>query len=85
MHRLKILFLLLLPALDLAAQKPAQKPVRKPGETVNEYAKLDSKALRLPDSLTASTDKIAGYINAHFNGSVEKTRAIFIWVANNIQ
>src|SRR5258708_30002775 len=81
MHRLKFLFICLMPALDLVAQKPAQKPVEK----VNEYAKPDGKAMQLPDSLTASTDKIAGYINAHFNGSAEKPRAIFIWVANNIR
>jgi len=81
MHRLKFLFVLLAPALSLVAQKPVQKPTEK----INEYAKLDSKALQLPDSSTTSTDKIASYINAHFNGSAEKTRAIFIWVANNIQ
>ena len=81
MHRLKFILILLAPALNLRAQKPVQKPIEK----VNQYAKLDSKALRLPDSLTASTDKIARYINAQFNGSAEKTRAIFIWVANNIQ
>ncbi len=81
MHRLKFLFILLVPVLNGMAQKPTPKPIEK----VNEYAKLDSKALLLPDSLTTSTEKIAGYINTHFNGSVEKTRAIFIWVANNIQ
>jgi len=64
-----------MPGLGLWAQKPA----------VDRYAKLDAKALLLPDSLTSSTDKIAEYINAHFSNAAEKTRAAFIWVANNIQ
>ena len=52
---------------------------------VNEYVAIDKIALRLPDSLTASTEKIAGYIVSNFKTDNEKTRAIFIWVASNIQ
>jgi hypothetical protein len=79
MYRSKLLFLFLflLPVPGLVAQKPAEK--------VNEYAKLDAKALQLPDSLMSGTDKIAGYINTHFSSTAERSRAIFIWVANNIQ
>ncbi len=53
--------------------------------TVNEYAAIDKKALQLPDSLTTSTDQIASYINSNFSTAKDKSRAIFIWVASNIQ
>ncbi|MBN1790813.1 MAG: hypothetical protein JW830_09970 [Bacteroidales bacterium] len=39
---------------------------------------------RIPDSLTLSTDGIAGYVNANFSTQKEKSRAIFIWITNNI-
>ncbi len=51
----------------------------------NEYAATDRKALQLPDSLTKTTEDIAGYITSNFSSGNEKARAIFIWVAVNIQ
>ncbi len=39
---------------------------------------------RIPDSLTHSTDGIAGYINVNFSTQKEKSRAVFIWITNNI-
>lgn len=66
---------LLLLSLPLSAQKPA----------VPEYAAVDKKALQLPDSLTSNTKKIASYINVNFILEKDKVRAIFIWVASNIQ
>lgn len=51
----------------------------------NEFASIDSKALKLPDSLTRNTIDISRYISGNFNTDKEKTRAIFIWLANNIQ
>ncbi len=57
----------------------AQKPV------INEYAAIDKKALQLPDSLTKTTNDIAIYIKEKFNTDNEKARAIFIWLASNIQ
>jgi hypothetical protein len=53
--------------------------------TSNEFAAIDKKALQLPDSLTKTTDQIARYINSNFVTDGEKSRAIFIWVASNIQ
>lgn len=52
---------------------------------INEYATLDKKALQLPDSLTKTTTDIAGYITSNFKTDKEKIRAIFIWIATNIQ
>ncbi|MEO6832806.1 MAG: transglutaminase-like domain-containing protein [Chitinophagaceae bacterium] len=49
------------------------------------YAAIDKKALQIPDSLTKTTDGIAHYINANFQNESDKSRAIFIWVASNIQ
>jgi len=40
---------------------------------------------RIPDSLTRSTKGIAGYINSRFSTQGEKARAIFIWIAKNIE
>jgi hypothetical protein len=76
MKKLTVVPALLL-SLSLCAQKPAIKP--------NPYARIDALALKLPDSLSTTADKIAGYINAHFTTPTEKARAIFIWIAYNIQ
>lgn len=52
---------------------------------VNPFSAIDKKALQIPDSLTKTTENIAGYINANFKTDNEKVRAVFIWVASNIQ
>jgi len=52
---------------------------------VNEYASIDKKALQLPDSLAKTTVSIAAYMNLNFKTEKEKSRAIFIWIASNIQ
>lgn len=52
---------------------------------VNGYISIDKKALQLPDSLTKTSDLIASYIVSNFNTDKEKSRAIFIWIASNIQ
>ena len=75
MKFIKLLFIFTLFAQPIFAQKP----------TVNEYAVIDKKALQLPDSLTKTTDLIASYITANFSTDKDKARAIFIWVASNIQ
>jgi hypothetical protein len=75
MKQTKYLLILLLFTNSLFAQKLANK----------ELATIDKKALQLPDSLTQTTDEIAGYILANFKTDNEKARAIFIWVATNIQ
>ncbi|HEV2479015.1 MAG TPA: transglutaminase domain-containing protein [Puia sp.] len=66
----------LLLSLTLCAQKPASKP--------NHYAQIDALALKLPDSSSATVAGIAAYVNAHFTTPTEKTRAIFIWIADKI-
>ena len=60
------------------AQKSALKEI-------NPYSKIDDRALQLPDSLTTNTDNISKYIVSNFNTNTEKARAIFIWIASNIQ
>src|SRR5450759_502438 len=57
----------------------AQKPV------INEYSTIDKRALQLPESLTKTIDGIAGYVTSNFKTDKEKARAIFIWIASNIQ
>lgn len=51
----------------------------------NEYSAIDRRALQLPDSLTKTTEDIARYITSNFSPGYERARAIFIWVAVNIQ
>lgn len=51
----------------------------------NEYAANDKKANQIPDSLTKTTIDISNYINANFKTDKDKTRAIFVWLASNIE
>lgn len=75
MKRIKFVLLIILTAQSVFAQKPI----------VNQYATIDKKALQLPDSLSKTTDQIATYINSNFVTDKDKSRAIFIWLASNIQ
>src|SRR6185437_8583549 len=74
-------WLSLLPSLLLATLTHAQKPLAK----TNPYAQTDAMALRLPDSSSREVATIADYVDTHFTTPEEKTRAIFVWIANNIQ
>jgi transglutaminase/protease-like cytokinesis protein 3 len=56
----------------------AQKSVK------NEFSSIDKKALEIPDSLTKTTQGIAGYINLNFDSDADKVRAIYIWIVSNI-
>lgn len=75
MKRVKLILLIILITQTIFAQKV----------TVTEYSAIDKKALQLPDSLTKTTDLIASYITSNFATDKDKSRAIFIWVASNIQ
>jgi Transglutaminase-like superfamily len=75
MQRIQLIISLILFSTVLTAQKVA----------VNEFAAIDKKVLQLPDSLSATTQNISSYITANFKTDKEKSRAIFIWVATNIQ
>jgi hypothetical protein len=59
------------------AQKAAVRP--------NPFATTDAKAIKWPDSVTTSADRLGDYVAANFPTPLEQTRAIFIWMANNIQ
>jgi hypothetical protein len=54
------------------------------GQLAVNFSKVDKLALQLPDSLSKSTDGIAKYINENFSSQPEKSRAIFVWIARNI-
>lgn len=60
----------------------AQQP---PATSINQYALIDKKASNIPDTLTHSTTAIAAYISSNFKTDLEKLRAIFIWIASNVQ
>lgn len=53
--------------------------------TVNPYAETDKTALEIPDSLTKSSEDIAKYFTANFSSETDKVRAVFIWLASNIE
>ncbi len=78
MKNIKLIAILLLSIQNLSAQKSLQK-------VANEYAAIDKKALQIPDSLAGTTEGIANYITSNFSTDKEMVRAIFIWVATNIQ
>jgi hypothetical protein len=75
MKQVKLILLFILTTQTIFAQKV----------TVPEFSAIDKKALQLPDSLTKTTDLIASYITSNFATDKDKSRAIFIWVASNIQ
>jgi hypothetical protein len=51
----------------------------------SSFATIDAKALKLPDSLTVSTDKMAYWFLTEFNAENDRVRAVFIWIASNIK
>jgi hypothetical protein len=59
----------------------AQKAIGKP----NQFAQVDARSMQLPDSVATSVEKLGHYFNDHFQTPTDKTRAIFVWIANNIQ
>lgn len=75
MKLIKLTFIFFLASQKMFAQKA----------TVNQFSAIDKIALQLPDSLTKTTDQIAGYIISNFTSDKDKSRAIFIWLASNIQ
>jgi len=87
MKHLRLLIILLFFSTVLFAQKPIkiQKPSIVQKAPINIFESIDRKALQLPESLTTTTEGIAQYITANFNTDKDKTRAIFVWVATNIQ
>lgn len=71
----KLIFSFLLLSANLLAQKPVGNP----------YAAIDKKALQISDSLTQNTVDISNFIKTNFSSDKDKTRAIFIWIASNIE
>lgn len=51
----------------------------------NEFSVVDKIALQIPDSMTNSPLGISSYISENFIKQSDKSRAIFIWIAKNIQ
>jgi len=54
------------------------------GSTGKSYDEVDMKMLQIPDSLTKTTEGLAGYIRAHFTTELERTRAVYCWITRNI-
>lgn len=69
--------LILITALGLSISLNAQKN--------NECSVVDKVMVQIPDSLTKTTQGIADYVKLNFSKPNDQSRAIFIWVAKNIQ
>lgn len=54
-------------------------------QTSKDLKYVDRVMLQIPDSLTYSSQDVANYINSKFYFQNEKARAIFYWIAENIQ
>ncbi len=55
------------------------------GQTNRNFTNTDRLILQIPDSKTKTTDHIAAYITEHFHSEIEKSRAVFTWIARNIE
>ena len=53
-------------------------------KTVENFLSIDKKALQIPENQTATTDMISDYIKMNFKTEKERIRAIYIWIATNI-
>ena len=53
-------------------------------QSVNDYSSVDKTALSIPYMSVKNTTDIAKYFNEQFNSDENKIRAIFIWLASNI-
>lgn len=69
--------LIMITALGLNITLNAQKN--------NEYSAIDKVMVQIPDSLTKTTQGIADYVKLNFSKPNDQSRAIFIWIAKNIQ
>jgi hypothetical protein len=55
------------------------------GQSVNEFAYVDEKALLIPAAATHSVSAIAAYVQSNFTTEVEQLRAIYKWVTANLE
>jgi hypothetical protein len=82
---MKFAALLLTAFLPIALPAQKSSTIAHPVKEDNPYSNVDQRVLQLPDSIAHSVEGIGNFINAHFQTPTEKTRAIFIWIAHNIQ
>ena len=54
------------------------------GQPDTTYSRVDKIALSIPHTSTKNTVEIANYFNSKFTKPEDKIRAIFIWLASNI-
>ena len=54
-------------------------------QSQKDYTKVDSIIYATPETLMTSTAKLAEYINAKFSEESDKARAIYVWVATNLE
>jgi len=73
----KIILVLLIITLGISVGLFAQKK--------NNFSNVDKVMLKIPDSMTISTQSLANFINSNFSSQTDRARAIFIWIAKNIQ
>jgi hypothetical protein len=71
----------LLTALLPLAAFPQKSTPAKPAP----FAQVDALSEHWPDSVTGTVEGLGNYARSHFAKPTERTRAIFVWIADNIQ
>ena len=74
--KISLLFLLFILTYSVAAQT---------NKNPDPFARVDNKILAIPKDLANTTSGIAAFIKTNFESDSDKARAVFIWIANNIQ
>jgi transglutaminase/protease-like cytokinesis protein 3 len=52
---------------------------------VNSYHKIDFHIIKCPNSIKKDAEMLIDYFNEVATTEIEKTRAIYVWIANNIK
>lgn len=53
--------------------------------SAQDFSKVDEFARNTPDSKSESVEKLAAHLTKEFENEIEKVRAIYVWMAENIR
>src|SRR5207249_294129 len=72
--------------LDAAKQEKLAYPSLPPRATADtyDYSAIDEYAKNAPREVATSTAKLAAYLNKGAKNDREKTRALFVWICENM-
>jgi len=76
--------LLILVILTSLARGLFSQPLELTGDELKQYRKITRRSQSAPDVYSQSTYYLASYLTGTANSNLEKTRAIYVWIASNI-